>query len=259
MLSNEYKDIFDRDGCVLVKNVISSQKAKEIRDIVLKLADYEKNAGDTYIYPFDKSGKTQRVWNLTNKNQVFRDLLEIDLIDDFMNYIFDRDTKHQKYHLSSYQANILHEGCDRQKLHVDTPVPEPMPEWPIKANSIWFLDNFTEENGATEYIPGSHKSIYKPTPEDDKKCNVLKACGPAGSVLFTHGALWHRAGSNRSKNSRIGLLCSFAASYALEIAHEEDQSLILKKEVVDKFSDKLKKIVGIGHGIKEGAFVDHEK
>ena len=40
MLSNEYKDIFDRDGCVLVKNVISSQKAKEIRDIVLKLADY---------------------------------------------------------------------------------------------------------------------------------------------------------------------------------------------------------------------------
>ena len=51
-----------------------------------------------------------------------------------------------------------------------------------------------------------------------------------GSVLFTHGNLWHRAGTDNSEAPRIGLLCSFAASYMKEIASEEDQSLIISKK-----------------------------
>ena len=194
---------------------------------------------------------------MTNKGKIFRDLLEIGIIDDFMNYIFDRETQHQKYFLSSYQGNILQPGSIRQKLHIDTPVPEPLPEWAIKANTIWFLDDFTDINGATEYIPGSHKLSYKPTPKDDKESSVVKACGPAGSVLISHGALWHRAGANNSGKPRVALLCSMAASYALEIAHEEDQSLIISQKVIDSLSEKVRRIVGVGHGIKDGALVQH--
>ena len=77
--------------------------------------------------------------------------------------------------------------------------------------------------------------------------------------MITHGALWHRAGANKSDKNRIGLLCSFAASYALEIAHEEDHSLVLSKETLAKCSDKVKQIVGVGHGLKDGAFINHEE
>ncbi len=258
MLDKALQQKFDRDGYVLLKSLISRKKARKIRDKVIDLAETEERLAQGYIYQFDKTGNTQRVWNLINKGDIFRNLLEINLIDDFMNYIFDRKTEHQKYFLSSYQANILYPGSERQKLHIDTPVPEPLPQWPIKANIIWFLDDFTEENGATEFIPGSHKSLYKPTLEDDDKCEAIKACAPAGSVLITHGALWHRAGANKSNNSRIGLLCSMAASYALEIAHEEDHSLVINKNVIEDCSDHLKKIIGVGHGIKEGALVQHQ-
>jgi len=258
MLDENLKKTFDKDGCVIIKNLLSVDKVQLIRKRVIELAEKEKDSGEAYIYSFDKSGKTQRVWNLTNKDEIFRDILEIEVIDDFMNYIFDRKTQHQKYFLSSYQANILQPGSIRQKLHIDTPVPEPLPEWAIKANTIWFLDDFTELNGATEYIPGTHKLRYKPTSKDDEDAKVIKACGPAGSVLISHGALWHRAGANNSGSPRVALLCSMAASYALEIAHEEDQSLIISQKVIDGLSDKVKRIIGVGHGIKVGALIQHQ-
>ena len=54
------------------------------------------------------------------------------------------------------------------------------------------------------------------------------------------------------------MLCSFAASYMKEIASEEDQSLIISEEIKEHASDRLKAILGVGHGIKDGAFVSHE-
>ena len=258
MLDEKLKKAFDKDGCVIIENLISKDQVNIIRKRVIELAEREKNSREAYIYAFDKSGKTQRVWNLTNKGEIFRDILEIKVIDDFMNYIFDRETQHQKYLLSSYQANVLQPGSIRQKLHIDTPVPEPLPEWAMKANTIWFLDDFTELNGATEYIPGTHKLRYKPKSKDDENAKVIKACGPAGSVLISHGALWHRAGANNSDKPRVALLCSMAASYALEIAHEEDQSLIVSQKVINGLSEKVKRIIGVGHGIKVGALIQHQ-
>lgn len=61
----------------------------------------------------------------------------------------------------------------------------------------------------------------------------IKCLGKPGSVLIIHGALWHRAGANKSKVNRVGLLGSFAASYAREIANEENQS-----RIIDKFTKK---------------------
>ena len=252
------KKKFNSYGFVIFENFIEQKTAKELRSLVIDMAEFERKKGDSYIYPFDKDGLTQRVWNLTNKSARFRDLLEIDLLTDIMNYIFRRPTKHQLFFLSSFQANLLFPDARKQKLHIDTPFPEPLPPWPAKANSIWMLDNFTDENGATEVVPCSHKSSKKPTKKDNDTIEYKKAIAPQGSVLFTHGNLWHRAGSNNSEEVRVGLLCSFAASYMKEISSEEDQSLILSSEVKSNISDRLAAILGIGHGIKDGALVSHE-
>ena len=118
-----------------------------------------------------------------------------------------------------------------------------MPPWPAKANSIWLLDDFTEENGATEVVGGSHKLDYKPTKDDDANIEVAKATAvPMGSVLFTHEISGIERALNNSEAPRIGLLCSFAASYMKEIAFEEDQSLIISEEIKEHASDRLKAI-----------------
>lgn len=252
-ITEEDKSFFNHNGFLIKSGVLSKRQLSDIKNVVHTLANNEAATANADFYRPDSTGKTQRVWNLTNKGTIFQKLLENEVIENFMEFIFDRNTHHQKYFLSSFQANILHPGCNRQRLHIDTPVPEPLPEWPIKANSIWMIDDFTDSNGATELCAGSHREKFKPNMTDDKEAITTKAIAPAGSVLFTHGALWHRAGANISKKSRVALLGSFAASYALEIAREEDQSVILNQQLVEKMSPKLKRIIGIGHGIKHGA------
>ena len=259
MFSEQQKEKFEANGYLVIENFTTDIVASELRKLVVEMARFEEKSGEGYYYPFDKSGLTQRVWNLTNKSKKFRDLLELDELSEIMNYVFRRPTSHQLFHLSSFQANILHPGAERQKLHVDTPFPEPLPPWPAKANSIWLLDDFTNDNGATEVVPGSHKKSTKPTSEDDRSIKYIKVIAPRGSVLFTHGNLWHRAGRNQSSKPRIGLLCSFAASYMKEIASEEDQTLVISQEVKSNASKRLSAILGLGHGIKDGALLSHEK
>ena len=259
MLQESVKKAFKKDGVYIWKKLIPSAKADDLRDLVLDMAEYEKKIDDKYIYPFDPSGKTQRVWNLTNKSQEFRSLLEIDELNEMMNFIFARSTKHQLFHLSSFQANIISPGAPKQKLHMDTPFPEPIPPWAAKANSIWMLNDFTEINGATEFLRGSHKIDRKPNQEADQELPLELATGLKGGVLFTHGNLWHCAGANNSRDVRVGLLCSFAASFMKEIASEEDQSIIISDSVKAELSDKLLAVLGVGHGIKQGAMVDHDE
>jgi len=258
LVSSELKLNFNDLGYCIETNALSRYRAEELRALVLDMALYEKKKGNSYIYRFDPSGNTQRVWNLTNKSSEFRKLLEEDLLYEMMEFIFDRPTSHQLFHLSSFQANVIHPGAPRQKLHMDTPFPEPVPPWPAKANSIWMLDDFTELNGATEVVPRSHKLDYKPKPENDTDSICKKVIGTKGSVIFTHGNLWHRASANESETTRVGLLCSFAASYIKEIGSEEDQSLVVNKKIKVESSERLKNILGIGHGLKDGAFIVHE-
>ena len=177
-----------------------------------------------------------------------------------MEWIFDRKTIHQKYFLSSFHANILAPGCSKQKLHIDTPVPEPLPDWPIKANSIWMLDDFNTHNGATEVVPKSHKFKFKPKKKDNLFKKTIKCTGSAGSVIITHGALWHRSGENLSRENRVALLGSFAASFAMEIALEENHHLVIDNYTINKATPFLKKILGIAHGLKKGSrFKPHKR
>ena len=71
--------------------MISSGQVYELRDLVFSLAASEKKFGESHFYEFDKSGNTQRVWNLFNKHVKFREFLETSIVDNFMDYIFDND------------------------------------------------------------------------------------------------------------------------------------------------------------------------
>lgn len=256
-ITARHKKDFEENGCCLIENVISKEKAEQVKKRVMELADYEQNMGTAHFY--DEVGAAQRVWNLLNKDPVFQELIQMPVILNAMDWIFDRDTPHQKYYLSSFQAHILHPGAQKMKLHIDTPVPEPLPDWIIKANTIWILDGFNSRNGATEYIPGSHKWKHKPKATDQARKDITIAQAPVGSVLITHGALWHRGGENCSDTSRACLLGSFAASYAREIANEENYSVVLDAEIYQHASDNLLAILGPEHGIRPGSQTPRQK
>ena len=229
------EDFLTQDTINTAKNVIDSLHSQEV----------ENNLAYKYAENVD------RVWNLVNKHMLFSDLITNPLIATLMDAIFDRDTRHQKFFLSSFQATYVRPGAKAQALHIDTPVPNPLPPWEIKANTIWILDEFTDVNGATEIIPGSHKYGRRPVDSDLKDHEGLrKIKAPTGSLIVTSGYLWHRAGANLSQGLRTALLGSFASSAFREISSEED---IVRRSYEAKnfqMSDECWRLSGGLHGIK---------
>lgn len=231
------EDFLTQDMVSRVKNVISSLYSQEV----------ENNSACKYADNVD------RIWNLVNKHILFSDLITNPLIAKLMDAIFDRDTQHQKFFLSSFQATYVRPGAKEQALHIDTPVPNPLPPWEIKANTIWLLDEFTDKNGATEVIPGSHKYGRRPVDSDlNDHAGLRKVQAPAGSLIVTSGYLWHRAGANLSQGDRTALLGSFASSAFREISSEEDIIKKSFKNINFKMSEDCWMLVGGLHGIKSG-------
>ena len=72
-------------------------------------------------------------------------------------------------------------------------------------NSVWALDDFSEANGGTRVVPGSHQSgLFEPPAGFEVHYEVQPEI-PAGSVIVFHGQTWHGGGANTSHANRHAL------------------------------------------------------
>ena len=92
---------------------------------------------------------------------------------------------------------------------------------------MWALTDFTEANGATRLIPGTHLADHSPDYGADY--DSIAAEMPTGSVLIWHGSLWHGGGANTTDETRIGIAMNYCAGY---IRQQENQQLGLPRETV---------------------------
>lgn len=104
----------------------------------------------------------------------------------------------QPFKLSTMHARTVRPYSQAQNLHVD--FRREGDGWPM-VGFILMVDEFRTDNGATRFVPGSHKwpSIPTDLPKDtsaDCEGQVL-ACGPAGSVIVYNGSVWHGHAANR--------------------------------------------------------------
>ena len=74
----------------------------------------------------------------------------------------------------------------------------------IAINALLCLDPFTEVNGATHVLPGSHLFADFPSDEFVRLHEHVISAGP-GSLLMMDAMLYHRAGENRSSGVRRGV------------------------------------------------------
>jgi hypothetical protein len=110
------------------------------------------------------------------------------------------------FKLSSFQARTLRAGSPAQGLHVD--VDRRSADWPL-LGFILMVDDFRPDNGATRFVPGSHRRLDVPAGEIPAALATgagdLPACGPAGSLLVFNGSTWHGHGTNTSRQPRRSL------------------------------------------------------
>jgi ectoine hydroxylase-related dioxygenase (phytanoyl-CoA dioxygenase family) len=114
---------------------------------------------------------------------------------------------------------------------------------------LWALDDFTEENGATRVIPGSHLSGPHP---DDAEQTSYPAEMPRGSMVVYLGSTLHGGGANRSDKPRRALVNTYALGW---LRQEENQYLTLPSDAVAQQSDDVRRLLGFQvHGANLGVW-----
>ncbi|MGO9657843.1 MAG: phytanoyl-CoA dioxygenase family protein [Acidimicrobiales bacterium] len=104
------------------------------------------------------------------------------------------------------RAALPREG--HQALHVDWRGAVAPGDYQI-CNSIWMLDDFTEANGATRVVPGSHRWGRVPSEvmEDPRQLHPdqVLVLGQAGTVVIFNSHLWHGGTQNLTDRPRRAL------------------------------------------------------
>jgi len=93
------------------------------------------------------------------------------------------------------------------RVHVDCP--RLIPGYITNIGATILLDDFTEENGGTWFLPGSHKMAEPPTEEHFFR-NAERLIAPAGSVFYFNARLWHSGGKNITSEWRHALTINMA-------------------------------------------------
>ena len=108
---------------------------------------------------------------------------------------------------------------------------------------MWALTDFTEANGATRIIPGSHRRDHSPDYGDALRLDRRRRW-PAGSVLVWHGSLWHGGGANTTDARRVGIAMNYCAGW---IRQQENQQLgIPARARAPPSRPRLRELVGYG-------------
>jgi ectoine hydroxylase-related dioxygenase (phytanoyl-CoA dioxygenase family) len=181
--------------------------------------------------------QTVRIYNLLAHGRVFEQVPVHERVLPVVEGVLDRGCL-----ISSLSSIAIDPGETAQPIHADDqlmPIPKPHP--PTVCNTMWALTDFTDENGATRIIPGSHLADH--SPEYGAELDSIPAEMAAGSVLVWHGSLWHGGGANRSSARRTGIAMNYCAGY---IRQQENQQLGIPVDRARGFEPRLRELCGYG-------------
>lgn len=132
-------------------------------------------------------------------------------------------------------------GSPAQFLHQDQSVLGPYPfdkDYELMLTTIWAISDFTEEMGATRFVPGSHTlGPWLDFTQEQSQGAVM----PRGSVMILSGRLYHGSGANRSSQWRRGMTIDFIAAWLRQM---ENQYLSCTPELARELPDELLSLMG---------------
>jgi ectoine hydroxylase-related dioxygenase (phytanoyl-CoA dioxygenase family) len=219
----------DEHGYALVEGVLSLDDVEARRAALVDLF-----AATPVGRNFFEGFHTQRVYAVFAKTRAFDDLALHPLLGAALDHALG-----EHYQLSAPVALQIGPGEKAQVLHRDEDIyPLPRPHTPVVVNSMWALCDFTEANGATRLIPGSHR--WDPDRRPDER-EVVQATMPAGSMLVYLGGLVHGGGGNTTGSPRPGLLLEYVVSW---LRPQETQLVAVPPEIVRTLPERLQELLG---------------
>jgi ectoine hydroxylase-related dioxygenase (phytanoyl-CoA dioxygenase family) len=179
--------------------------------------------------PDEFSGlRTRRTGSLIARSPASRDLIAHPLVLDVVGRVLAHATTFQ-LHLT--QMISIGPGEPAQPVHRD--------QWAydffrfpsgyeVQVSTMWAMSDFTEQNGATRVVPGSHRA---PDRERFTEADTVGAEMRSGSVVLYTGSVYHGGGAN------VGWL-----------RQEENQYLAVPLEVARTLPESLQRLIGYARG-----------
>jgi ectoine hydroxylase-related dioxygenase (phytanoyl-CoA dioxygenase family) len=221
---------FRQHGYVILERLIPQSTCDELSHA---LAPFE--AGRPMGRNNFEGERSHRVYSLAGKGDAFMRLAE----HPFIVAMLDRLLM-PNWLLSNLQSIRLHPGESEQPRHTDDAfyaIPRPRPT--LAVSTIWAIEDFTTDNGATELVPGSHRwSGERP---DERSDVPVQAVMPAGSVVVFDGATWHRGGANRSSVTRLAISPQYCQPW---LRTQESQLLIAPPAIAANYSARARAMLG---------------
>lgn len=143
--------------------------------------------------------------------------------------------------LYAYQSSSLppSEGNYGSRMHVDSP--RHIPGYTTNLGVIFALDDFTESNGATWYLPGSHRVEALPS-EDQFRIHAVRGLCRAGDMILFQGRLAHAAGINRAHRARHALTLNVCRSF---MRQRFDFARLVPRALIDGLGPDGRRLVGM--------------
>ena len=217
-----------RDGYAIRESVLSPAEVARLRvalDPIFEATPLGRNVFEGF--------HTKRVYSPLAKTRALDDLVLSPWLEQLSDGLIGPHT------LSSIIGIQIGPGEVAQEIHYDAAAyPLPRSHREVVFNTMWALDDFTAENGATVLYPGSNHSPDKaPSPDVEP----LQAVMPAGSVLIWPGKTFHGGGANRTDRWRLGLVIEFVAGWLR--THENIQASI-STELAREMPPRLQELIG---------------
>jgi ectoine hydroxylase-related dioxygenase (phytanoyl-CoA dioxygenase family) len=229
-------DRLDRDGYVALPGVLSADQLAAIRS---RLAELLTAEGDQAGLEVHQEAGADRLADLTNKGSMFQACFTDPRMLACIAHVLG------DFKLSSLNFRAALPGHGHQPLHADWGGPVPSGGYQV-CNSIWLLDDFTADNGATRVVPGSHRysrpareALSDPAAAHPDEVQLIAS---AGTVVVFNSHLWHGGTLNRSDRPRRAL-----HSYFTRRANGQqlDQKKYMRPEILARLSPAARFILDV--------------
>lgn len=219
----------DRDGYVVIERAVDAEVLAAIRDELDPLLGDGAHHGRNDFEGF----ATNRVYGLLAKVPSEAALVlhprVLAVLDSLLL---------PGYLLTANLAINLLPGETAQQLHVDDGFYRlTRPRRPVSISTVWAIDDFTAENGATEVVPGSHRWAGERPGAD---VDLVAVEMPAGSLVVFLGTLWHRGGTNRTDRPRLGITPQYCEPWA----RQQENMILAVGSAAASMPPRLQELLG---------------
>ena len=249
-------ELLHGDGAVRITGLFSDAQIAEARAIIMAESEVDAQKVTHFQGAAEESGQLnlqRRVWNLLAKGEVFSQMAAHPVLMAVL-----RQFLGSEFIMGSIAANRILPGGPGQEPHVDYPywdfhTPETHPiglnaSFPMNAQVSILLDPFTEQSGATAYLPGSQRELRYPTEADGFFDRCERMLGKPGDVVIFYGAVWHCAMPNTADHDRNAVLTQYLPKWVKPM---EDMPAALAAEFVAAASPDLRQLLGLNYPYPE--------